>query len=357
MKPISLAMLALFVFAPFLLMLNIRSDFLIKTLEVRQHYDTAIDNAISDASYVLANSVRMGPENTLETGLQADSHEAVVAFYDSLSKGLGTVDISASEERLHAHVPVLITVGNKGATLYVHGTYVNSQNKTVVGQVILPERPYQYIPEDGRPILWFTMGTDVYYYDPSVLELRKTHYDSLIEVYPELAGNEGFETIKLSAITNTVQALLTEGMIFSGTSPEFIPDFAQEVFPLSRNGDTYYWNTIKSSTFSRFSLPKTDNASYRRAISDIGILAYIKDLPVGGNRSYSTFAFGAGRVAVRRGVVGFLWDSRLLYCDSDSLLFADVSAQSSFNSDTMVFFSSAQEAAAGGYQPFSGIAP
>ncbi len=347
MKPISLAMIALFVFAPFLMLAKIQTDFLQKTLMLRQHYDTAIDNAVSDAAFVLAGSVRMQTSDTEAHRFEADAQEALVAFFDSLSNGLGAAGDVMSESRVRSHVPVVLAVGYQGLILYTNSQYKDAQGVVVSGPVVFPEKPYIWVPEDGRKPVLFTMGSDVILYNDG--QVSPSSYLKAAALYPEFSDREQFDTMRLSAIAKTVRDALSQGLSLAAMTPDVLHSSADglEAFRQGRVQNLY--RTESGSAFLQ--LPTADDAAFRRAVSDVGLLAFVQGLPVGGNKDYSTFAFGGGRVVKRNGVVGYAWDSRLLYCVEDCVEFQKVSADPAFDLNTMVFFAGPEEAALEGYEP------
>lgn len=351
MKSISLAIFCLFAMAPFLLMAGIRADSLAKSLELRTYYDNAIDNAVSDAAWVMAKSVRAGAGYGNGEGLQVDEEAAVDAFFDVLSAGLGASGVPAAEARVRAHVPVFVIVGNGGAVLRVQSPYLDEKGILVTSTVRLPEKPYSWDPGDGRHFVRFTMGTDIQVYDRQDNTLGQGSWSIFSSVIPGLQTVEEYSSRKLDVVTRTVKSLLEDGLLLVADGTGNVPATPDDVLAVSGPNAGMISEETGAGSETRFELPRTAEAAFRRAITDVGILAFVRGLPVGGDKTYSTYAFGGGRVIRKTDVVGYGWEERFIYCRSDCLLYLERSAQPYFSTDTIRFFSGAEEAAFEGYQP------
>ncbi len=351
MKPISLAILCLFAMAPFLLMTDIRADSLAKSLELRAYYDAAIDNAISDAAWIMAGSVREGAGYASGGGLQVDEEAAVSAFFEILSAGLGASGIPSAEARVRAHVPVLVTVGPESAVLRVQAAHLDGNGILVTSPVRMPGKPYSWDPGDGRHFVRFTMGTDVQVYDRLDNTLQQASWTHFSEALPGLRTEEEFAAKRLDTVTRVVQSLLEEGMALAKAGKSDIPAAADDVLAVTGLQAGIIADFPEGGSGFHFDLPKTEEAAFRRAVSDVGMLAFVQGLPVGGDKTYDTFAFGGGRVIRRTQVAGYLWDERFLYCRTDCRLFLERSTQAGFDADAIRFFATAEEAAAEGYEP------
>ena len=351
MKPISLAILCLFAMAPFLLMTDIRSDSLAKSLELRAYYDTAIDNAISDAAWTMAGSVRDGAGYGSAGGLQVEEEAAVSAFYETLAAGLGALGIPSAEARVRSHVPVLLTVGKESAVLRVQAAHLDRNGILVTELVRMPGKPYSWDPGDSRHLVRFTMGTDIQVYDRLDNTLQLDSWTRFAETLPGLRTEEGFASKRLETVTRVVQSLLEEGMALVMSGSSNIPATVDDVLAVTGPHAGVIVDLPGGGSRFRFDLPKTEDAAFRRAVSDVGMLAFVQGLPVGGDKTYDTFAFGGGRVIRRTQVAGYLWDERFLYCRTDCRLFLERSGQAGFDTDALRFYTAAEEAAAEGYEP------
>ncbi len=357
MKLISLAFICLFAMAPFLLMADIRSDFLSKSLDMRSYYDAAIDNAISDAAWVMAGSVREGAGYGSGEGMQTDEQAAVMAFFDSLYAGLGATGIPAAEARVRAHVPVLVTVGPHGASLLVQTPYLDGNRVLVTNRVRLPARPYSWDPGDGRHFVRFTMGTDIQVYDRLEDTLRTEPWMNFPSLFPGLQSEDDFASRRLAAITRVVRSLLDEGIALAMAGTARVRDTADDVLPVSGPNAGVPAVAAEAGYGFRFDLPGTGDAAFRRAVSDVGVLAFVQGLPVGGDRTYDTFAFGGGRIIRKTQVVGYSWDSRFFYCRPDCPLYLERLTSPVYESSAARFFPTAQEAAAEGFEPCPACRP
>jgi len=359
MKPISLAFLCLIAMAPFLLMAGVRADMLEKGLVLRTQYDAAIDNAISDASWVMAATVQGNAGYAGSRGVITNGDAAIVAFFDSLYAGLGAANIPAAEARVQAHVPVLLLVGNEGASLLVRSRCTDLNGVLVDKTIRLPERPYLSATDVGTGVIRFTLGDVVEVMNPDDGVIHATSWKEMGEEIPAFSQQESFDEMRLDAVTKVVRELLEAGLEMTSQETGTMPDSAEAVLPIhgAAAGIFSHAAGIAADGRYRFNLPRTDEAEFRRAVSQVGVFAFVQGLPVGGDKTYDTFAFGGGRVTRTAGVVGYLFEGRFLYCEPGCPFYRRIASDAGFDADTIRFFSSAREAAAEGYQACSQCRP
>ena len=352
MKPISIAFLCLFAMAPFLLMSGIRADSLEKELQLRAHYDTAIDNAISDASWIMASSIRGSAGYDSGSGLSTDGDAAVSVFFDSLSAGLGAARDPALEARVRAHVPVMVLVGNEGASLLVYTLCTNESGNLQYKTVRLPEQPYLRTMNDGASLVRFTLGDVVEVMNQADGSVVASPWQECRSLFPTTPNENAFHEMRLDVVTGVVRNLLEMGLTLTNRELTEIPDSAEAALPVSGPFAGRYAgiSEVGKRAEIRFDLPRTDDAEFRRAVSQIGIFAFVKDLPVGGDKAYDTFAFGGGRVLRADGVAGYERDGQLTYCRMDCSAYMQYRTEAAFEPDSVRVFPTAREAAAEGYR-------
>ncbi len=352
MKPISIAFLCLLAMAPFLLMSGIRADSLEKELQLRAHYDAAIDNAISDASWIMASSVRGSAGYDAGSGISADGDAAVSVFYDSLSAGLGAARDPAIEASVRAHVPVMVLVGNEGASLLVYTLCTDESGILQYKTVRLPDQPYLHVTDEGARLIRFTLGDTVEIMNQADGSSVVSSWQECRSLLSSIPNEDAFHEMRLDVVTGVVRNLLEKGLALANRQLAEIPDSAEGILPIlgpSAGQLTGIPEGGKSAEI-RFDLPRTDDAEFRRAVSQIGIFAYVKGLPVGGDKAYNTFAFGGGRVIRSDGVVGYEWEGQPTYCRLDCSAYSHDRSEAAFEPDTIRFFSTAREAADEGYR-------
>lgn len=323
MKPISLSLLCLFVMSPFLFMADVHVDMLARKVELKAHYDNVVDNAAMDAAHGMAMTVAEGGGYVSTTGIMSNTDYGVEVFFDSLSHGLGIQNTESTEALIRSRVPVLVVVGAEYAVLYVSMFIKDDDGIAKLRTVKLPPRPYSHNLNDENSVVNFTMGETIHVADLDTGELSSSEWYNWNSNTRLFISKENFVNMRLKAISATVTKLLDDGMILAGFG----------------------------GGFKFFDLPLTEQASFRRAVSSVGLLAYIKGLPLGSDATYDTYAFGGGRIVKREQIVGYDFETAKVYCVFDCDLYAQRLKESSILADEITIFSSGREAAQNGYNP------
>ena len=352
MKPISLVFLCLFAMAPFLLMAEIRSDVLARTLELRSHYDAAIDNALSDASQVLALSVSGNNGYAASSGVSGDAGKAVEAFITSLACGLGASADESGKARVRLHVPVIVSVGPDGAELFSVLPIRGSDGVRLCRTVRLPAVPYAWTSTDGLRIVRFTLGDAIDVAEIGTGVVVSGHWRDMGADLPELATEKGFRSLRTEVVAGVVRSLLESGLEMAAAADAGGPDDPMEEAGMGALAASSVFG-LDNGVTTRFDLPNIEDATFRRAVSDVGLLAYVKGMPVGFDRTYDTFAFGGARVVRRQAVAGYMWEQRRIYCRSSCPTYAARSGTSAFQQDSLHWFADSREAAMAGYSACS----
>jgi len=348
MKPISLVFLCLFSMVPFLWMADIRSDVLARSIELRAHYDAAIDNALSDAAQVLAASVSDGRGYAASSGVSGDAGQAVDAFVASLTAGLGASPDEAGKALVRRHVPVIVSVGPDGANLYVCLPVRGVDGVRLYRTVCLPAAPYAWASKDGRHIVRFTLGDNVDVAETGNNEVTSGHWRECGSAVQELVTEQGFRALRTDVVAGVVRSLLESGldMVEAANAPDAPLGNGQQGNPADR-----MVSGRKDGAVTRFDLPDIEDATFRRAVSDVGLLAYVHGMPVGYDRTYDTFAFGGARVVRRQAVAGYLWEQRRIYCLDSCPTFTARTGSPGFLSESLQWFADSREAAMAGFMP------
>lgn len=339
MKPLSIALLCLFILAPFLLMMEVRCDALMAAHSLRAHYDMVLDNAISDAADQMAlHASETGYADASELRLASDL--AVERFFASLCDGMGA-NTAVSRDRLRTHVPVIVVATREEALLYMPQSVEADDGSATRQYLCLHAAPYALQVGEGSPLVLFTMGSGIHVLSRETGESGHADWHAFsengqrrdnigtLETLPLFESVEEFESRRLKTIRDVVTQQLDTGLrLFSDTQS---------------NG--------------QFDLPASKAAAFRNAVSDVGLFAFVQGLPVGSEQTYQTFAFGGGRVVKREPVTGWAVGEDKRYCAPDCPLLLEHMAGGTLTPDDFRYFSSPREAAAEGYKACSGCRP
>ena len=335
MKPLSIALLCLFILAPFLLMMEVRCDALMAAHSLRAHYDMVLDNAISDAADQMAlHASEAGYADA--SALRIASNMAVERFFASLCDGMGA-NTQGSRDRLRAHVPVIVVASREEALLYMPRSVEAGDGAGTQQYLCLYAVPYAFQVDEDSPLVLFTMGSGIHVLNRETGESghadwhafgengqMREHTDTL-GMIPLFESVATYESRRLKTIRDVVTQQLDTGLrLLSATQPT-----------------------------GQFDLPASKAAAFRNAVSDVGLFAFVQGLPVGTEQAYQTFAFGGGRVVRREPVTGWVLGEDKRYCAPDCPLLMEHMAAGTLPLDDIRYFSSPREAAAEGYRPCS----
>ena len=368
MKPLSIVLLCLFVMAPFLLMMEVRCDSLTAVQSLRTHYDSVLDNAISDAAQQLANhSTAVGYED--DGGMDFDADLAVEMFFSSLCSGLGAQSQYA-QDRLRESVPVVVVALRDQAMLYLvrkmENQIIGSQYRHVCVQVV----PYTQMAADTKPLVLFSMGPEVrvlnritgttymgdwHQFDEEGLFYENNGPADFATRKPDLFETEAvFSASRMRAVRDAITLQLETGIAVAtrpdatGTDATGTDDTGTDATGTGATG-THATGVLN--------LPVIKDASFRNAVTGVGLFAFVKGLPVGTRQEYQTLAFGGGRVVHREPVTGWEHSGQPRYCSPDCQELLEALVEAAFPADTLRYFSNSQEAAQEGYMPCSHCRP
>ena len=296
---------------------------------------------------MLAASVTADTGYAASSGFSGDDRKAVDAFIASLAGGLGVSSDEAGRSRVRRHVPVLVSVGPNGAALHVCLPVRGPDGIALYRTVCLPAVPYAWSGSDGKYLVRFTLGEAVDVTELSTGTVSSGHWRLWCEAIPELGTDAGFRALRADTVAGVVRGLLESGLAM-----------ADDASATTAGGDApaladHLGSGNETGVMTRFDLPDIEDATFRRAVSDIGVLAFIRGMPVGYDRTYSTFAFGGARVVRNQTLVGYEWESQRIYCREACQTYQLRTRTPGFATDALQWFTSAREAATTGYRPCS----
>ena len=342
MKPLSIVLLCLFVMAPFLLMMEIRCDSLTAVQSLRTHYDSVLDNAISDAAQQLANhsaAADYGNDNDMDF----DADLAVEMFFSSLCNGLGAQSQEA-QDRLRERVPVVVVALRDQALLYLvrktENHTLGSQYRHACVQVV----PYMQMAPETEPLVLFSMG-------PEVRIMSRINGAAYLGDWHQF-DEDGllYEESDTADIATRKPMLFETEATFSASRMRAVRD------AITRQLETGIAVTTRTDATGILNLPVIKDASFRNAVTGVGLFAFVKGLPVGTQQEYQTLAFGGGRVVHREPVTGWEQSGQRRYCSPDCAELLEALEQMLIV-DTVRYFSNSHEAALEGYMPCSHCRP
>jgi hypothetical protein len=320
MRLTSYAIVFIIVISPFLFISGQSSKAAIEDQKLRIYYDNVIDNAIQDAAFILSRHKH--EDSSTARQMAAD------AFFDSVYYSFGSYIDPASKARVDACVPVLVFLEKEGFYLYALNPYKNISGQSETRHTWFPIKHYIGGTLSGRFSVRYTLGDEIYVYDRIDMVLLHGDHQDFKDKIAFFNDAQTYENLKIAAVKDSVQREIMR----------YMNEFNQ-------------WASGKSLYVS-LKFPSIDDSSWKRALTDEGILVFAQGFPVLSGKSYSHYALGGARVIRKAPVAGYLWQGLLYYCHTDCKYYQNtVITDPSFDENSILYFSDAYEAAQNGYFP------
>ena len=224
-------------------------------------YNNALDNAISDALFMLAES-----DDGREVAINTD--RAVDMFFSSLSINLMGEYSDILKKQLEEYIPVIVFPLNEGVIIYYHN--IREQEGILVDEFISTSLiPYRY-EMDGYIYDFCLNDKIIVYHNKDEYEGKEKDVKDIYE--DSLLADEQYQEIKNQIIIDTITRSLKEY-----TNKEYV---------------------LKGNIEWEFTLPYSDNDMWTRTIKDAGMLVVFVGYPYSDTSMgyYSKFAFGGARI-------------------------------------------------------------
>lgn len=328
MKLTSLAIIFTIITSPFLFISSIQSNLKKEDTRLRIYYDSIIDNSIQDAALTLSKEVSVSYQDDID--ISNSRQYAAQIFFDSLYHGFNAYGYESKMARINSCVPVLIFLETEGYYFYAMNSFRGTDRYSEIKHCWFPINHYIGDTLSGRYVIRYTLGKEVYVYDIVKQELFKGDYKSFRDEITHFNDPEQFENMKLLAIKHSVEKDLKN----------YLEQYNEWAFELSLP--------------VKFEFPSIDDADWKRAIKDEGIITFAQGFPVITGRGYRHYAFGAARVIRKKQILGYLYKDRRYYCRPDCKHYnLNIIGNADYDQNSLQYFTDAVEAAKNGYYPCS----
>lgn len=333
MKLTSFAIIFVIIISPFIFISGQESETAIQEQRLRYYYDNAIDNAIQDAAFILSNK-GSGFAYTSDVNITDIKEIAAQAFFNSIYHAFNVNGNSSSMARVDACIPVMAFLESEGFSLYALDEYKNTHGQTEIKHVWFPLKHYIGATISDRYSIRYTLNDEVYIFDMTNQVLSQGEYGEFKDIIPHFGTRQSFEDLRISAIKNSVQDEIMEYMNYHNQ-----------------------W-ALGRSISTKLEFPSIDDADWKRALLDEGILVFAQGFPTLSGKNYRHYALGGARVIRKAPITGYAYQGILYYCRNNCEHFqTNISLDAAFNADSIIYFSDAYEAAANGYHPCSFCRP
>jgi hypothetical protein len=321
MKWIEWALVGAMIFLPFATVNQIETDMQRKALLAELRYNAALDTAVDDAARMLVVSSDQQREAQYESAkrIALNKDEAIAAFYRTLYANFGVADDPVSQGVLNRYIPAVVVIGYDGFYVYAEDEWMGAGGHVERKAAWGAKKPYAYADSAGNS-LSFTLDDFVLAYDASSRSWRE---GLLAEVQkqtniPILQDAALFEQMRRNTIVRAIEDELAYRVNKHNES-------------VARNGFTY-----------TFTLPTISQEEWNNTVDDVGILAFVQGIPMGG-KLYNNYALGGSRVLKKPEIVGARKNGMKVYYRSTC----------GYSSPVEETFSSERAAAKQGYMPLA----
>ncbi len=327
MKLTSLAIIFVIIISPFIFVSGQETKIAIQDQRLRDYYDNVIDNAIGDAAFILSKK-GSGFTYTSKTAVSDIKELAAEAFFDSLYHAFNAKGNQSLMARVDACIPVLVFLEKEGFSLYALDEFKNINGQSEIGHVWFPMRHFIGETILGRYNIRYTLEDKVYIFDYTEQTLEEGEYSYFKDIIPYFQEKQAFEDLRISGVKNSVQEAIMAYM-----------DYHNQ------------W-ALGRSISVKLEFPSIDDADWKRALTDEGIIVFAQGFPIISGKSYKHFALGGARVIRKAPITGYTYHGILYYCRTNcEHLQNSVIIDSGFDQDSIIYYSDAYEAAANGHYP------
>ncbi|MHA0855268.1 hypothetical protein [Paenibacillus sp. CMAA1364] len=317
---IKFAILSVAILLPYSVFNSIHLDQHRQNLLFEIRYNRAIDTATQDAAKALLTNSEHQDEMNYEVvkKMKINKEDAVQAFFHTMYLNFGVFHDVDGQGVLKSYVPAIVIVGYDGYYLYSWDEYTNAAGEKELQHVWSPKKPYSYSDSYGNTFA-FTLDDYVIVNrneDNSWLKGFRSEISTHANI-PLLDHADTYDQVRRTAIVNTIQQ-----------------DLEYQI-------NQYNNYTKRYGVAYTFTLPLISQEEWHNTIDDVGVLAFIQGIPLGG-KYYNNYALGGSRVVKQQQYHGIMANGRKYY-------YSRKACSSSFT--TVEVFTSERDAAANGYIP------
>ncbi|WP_042226720.1 hypothetical protein [Paenibacillus popilliae] len=318
---IGLALFFVAIFFPSMLLQDWRIEDQAGAQELTRMYDGAIHAAVQDAAFALHRNEYQQYEAGYESfkHFRANKERALEQFCETLFTNFDVSGDGVGQQVLLGHIPAIAVMDYDGYWIYAYGEIRSSDGELESKPLWHAKKPYAFADAPGNSVS-FTLDDYVYAFDATTERWyegkRERVNEAVGQRIPILAGADQFEQVRRMTIVNSIQADLAYYINLHNTHARKL-------------GITY-----------TFTLPLIGQEDWNNTVDDIGFVAFIQGLPIGGHY-YNNYAFGGGRLVKRPVVYGAIRDGIRIYYRS----------RCGERRAIVETFASEKEAAAQGYFP------
>jgi hypothetical protein len=317
---IKLAIFSVLILLPYFIINNINLEHNRKNLITEIRYNRAIDTATQDAAKALLTNSSPKDETKYDSlkKVKINKEEAEQTFFNSLYLNFGVFNDKAGQGVIKNYIPALIIVGYDGYYVYSWDEYTNDSGEKEIKHLWSPKKPYSYADQHGNTY-GFTLDEYVVVNrnnDQKWFEGYRSEI-ALDASVPLLNNSNTFDQVRRTSIVNSIQQDL-----------EF---YINQYNNYSKRLGVAY----------TFTLPFISQEDWNNTINDVGVLAFVQGIPMGGEY-YNNYALGGSRVVKTPNYHGIIANGRKYYYSRNACI-------SSFTTEEV--FTSERDAALSGYIP------
>lgn len=311
MKITDMAMIALIVFFPIVLKMELDTITQSHANEYREVYNYVIEAAAEDATRSLINRNNSSFEDLLNSALNR--------YYETIYTNFNIENDPVGQEAVKMYFPYQMVIGEDG--YYVH-VYHESMDTGDVGPHMvnawMPKVPYSFFDTSANLIINFTLSSYCYVFDADTAQWYEGPRSDMSTLFPAsvVFSIANFENVRLKTIVDQVRSAL-----------EYYSYMHNQV--ALKYGYTYQYN-----------IPYIDDDALLNTIKSVSFIGFAQGMPVG-TEYYSTYGFGGARISINKKYYGNIINLVSYYHEEGCPLL----------SSSRKVFVSKKDAASNGYYP------
>jgi len=284
---------------------------------MKEQYETIINNAIDDGTLALRLFVQESLEQEHKKELQLDQKEVLNAFLASYHYGFKAISKS-EQQKVDQYILGIIIIDYDG--YYVYGTQkVRALDGSSVFRQVLSEK-YPFIYTTNNHTMFMTLDNHVTVINRETWAKEEGEVAD-ISTLPVGVSVDGYDHFRRSTIGNNIEEALQL---------------------VVENHNKY--TQIQGMSYE-FYLPIADNDFQNMPISDVGLLVFIQGQPIGNKGYLEMSSLNQGSVLTRSDILGYQDGAThsYYYCTAD--------CTHPHTDQPLKVFRSKEEAATAGYYP------
>lgn len=317
MNIIKFAVIFTLISLPFYFITDYRVQSMLLDENIKEQYETIINNAIEDGTLALRLFTKESIDQTHKKQLNLDQKEVLNAFLASYHYGFKAIS-KEDKQKVNQYILGIVIIDYNGYYIYGTKEVVAENGSTYYKQVLSEKIPFVYETNDN--VLFMTLDNYITVINKNTWNIEEGYIEDIL-VLPEDIEISGYNDFRKVMIGRNIENALQKTVKYHNKNTKI-------------QGISY-----------EFYLPIADNDFDNIPISDVGLLVFIQGQPIGNKGYLEMSSLNQGSVLSRVEIVGYK------DINTNSLYYCIPSCVHEQTDTKMKVFQSTESAAKEGYYP------